>query len=247
MHRFGLQPHDIDQMLTHVPDGIVIESLTIHLPIAEPDIKHVAALETPGRASTTTGWILETVGWLMNYASISTERGLPLHVSSSHVSASDAGHVMQYAAMHPSLELEIRIGTALWLGAPHTLKASGTVLEIHEAGMGHTRAGYTQVDTHGHARIAVVSGGTSHGVALAAPSSPTSLRRRAVAVAEGIKEAMGSVRSPFRIGNEHLIFAEPPHMHVSMLWCEDRSLSVGDEVECRVRNTTATFDAVLGL
>jgi hypothetical protein len=103
------------------------------------------------------------------------------------------------------------------------------------------------VDSHGHKRLIVVSGGTSHGVALAAPVNTRTLRKRAIAISEGISQALGKVRSPFIWKKENLVFAEPPHMHVSMLWCQDSAIKVGDELTCTIRNTTASFDQVIGL
>ncbi|MGB3014395.1 MAG: hypothetical protein WBB41_07240, partial [Candidatus Nanopelagicales bacterium] len=69
-------------------------------------------------------------------------------------------------------------------------------------------------------------------------------------------EATGRSRSPFQWGDKLLWFAEPPHMQVSMLWLPDsvlreglanglRNPAVGDTLDCRVRHTTALFDAVL--
>jgi hypothetical protein len=95
--------------------------------------------------------------------------------------------------------------------------------------------------------LVVVSGGTAHGVALAAPSTSGSMRQRGISIAEGVSQALGKVRSPFSYKGENLIFAEPPHMQVSMLWSNDMSLNVGDQLACNVRNTTTTFDVVSGL
>jgi hypothetical protein len=64
---------------------------------------------------------------------------------------------------------------------------------------------------------------------------------------EGFAQAFGKVRSPFSVHGRKLVFAEPPHMHVSLLWANDLSLKVGDELICNVRNTTTVFDQVLGL
>jgi hypothetical protein len=95
--------------------------------------------------------------------------------------------------------------------------------------------------------LLIVSGGTSHGVALAAPVNRTSLRAKSVALAEGISEALGKIRSPFKLNGKNLPFAEPPHMHVSLLWCNDPKVKVGDQLECTVRNTTSNFDVIHGL
>jgi hypothetical protein len=82
---------------------------------------------------------------------------------------------------------------------------------------------------------------------MAAPSNASSLRKRGIAIAEGISQAIGKVRSPFSYQGKNLDFVEPPHMHVSMLWSSDRKISVGDTLDCNVRNTTTSFDLVTGL
>jgi len=50
--------------------------------------------------------------------------------------------------------------------------------------------------------------------------------------------------TPFTIGGKQRLFAEPPHMQASMLFLPHGAPvpSVGDEVDVRVRYTTATFD-----
>jgi hypothetical protein len=247
LHRFGMSSQDVDAVLNDIPDGMRIEGLTIHLSKTEPAIAHVAMLETPASASKSNGWLLESLGWLMAYHSIAADRDLPIFLSLSHVTAKDVEVLLSYKTTIANLTIEVRIGTQLWLGVPGALSVSGTVLAVHVAGLGHTKVGYTQVDSHGHDRMLVVSGGTSHGVALSAPSAPTTLRRRLIAIAQGLSEALGSVRSPFTHGGHHLVFAEPPHMHVSMLWTQDHNIAVGDELECRVRHTTAHFDIIEGL
>jgi hypothetical protein len=144
------------------------------------------------------------------------------------------------------LEIEVRVGTKLWLGEPSALRASGTILQIHEVTHRQT-VGYQQIDSGSNKRLIVVSGGTAHGVAMAAPSNASSLRKKGVAIAEGLSQALGKVRSPFSYNGKNLEFVEPPHMQVSMLWSNDMNISVGDNLDCNVRNTTSNFDCVLGL
>ena len=75
--------------------------------------------------------------------------------------------------------------------------------------------------------LLVVGGGTSHGVAMAAPTPAASLRQRAIAAGTGALEATGRSRSPFQWGDKLLWFAEPPHMQVSMLWLPESVLREG--------------------
>jgi hypothetical protein len=97
--------------------------------------------------------------------------------------------------------------------------------------------------------VAVVSGGTSHGVALTAPRPARSARQRAAAAGSGALEAAGRFRSPFRLpSGGHAWFLEPPHMHVSMLRIPRGTIPppVGELLECDVRFTTVAPDAILG-
>jgi hypothetical protein len=185
--------------------------------------------------------------WIVLYEELSTKFSLPKCISLSHVSDKQ---VQSFKKMMQSynfdLDIEVRIGTKLWLGEPSALQACGTVLQIHD--MTHRQTvGYQQIDSGNNKRLIVVSGGTAHGVAMAAPSNASSLRKRGIAIAEGISQAIGKVRSPFSYNGQNLDFVEPPHMHVSMLWSNDMTISVGDTLDCNVRNTTSSFDCVTGL
>jgi hypothetical protein len=57
-------------------------------------------------------------------------------------------------------------------------------------------------------------------------------------------DAAGLVRSPYIIDGKHRLFAEPPHMQASMLFLPEGTPvpAVGDEVDVRMRLTTASFD-----
>jgi hypothetical protein len=189
----------------------------------------------------------ETWNWIVLYEELSTKFSLPKHISLSHVSDSQVQalkNMMQ--GYNFNLDIEVRVGTKLWLGEPSALQACGTVLQIHE--MTHRQTvGYQQTDSGNNKRLIVVSGGTAHGVAMAAPSNASSLRKRGVAIAEGLSQAIGKVRSPFTYNGKNLDFVEPPHMQVSMLWSNDMAIAVGDNLNCTVRNTTTNFDCVDGL
>ena len=137
------------------------------------------------------------------------------------------------------------------------MHARGTVLAVHQVAKGRA-VGYRQRRAPKDGLLVVVGGGTSHGVALEAPSPASSLRQRAVAAGTGALEASGRARSPFTWDGKRRWFAEPPHMQVSMLWlsAEDVRLAVGkggrvpavgDEIDCRVRHTTSAFDRIVGL
>jgi hypothetical protein len=143
------------------------------------------------------------------------------------------------------VELLPRIGTALWYADAAAYEVRAHVLDVRPVGKGD-HAGYRQRPLpKGH--LVVVSGGTSHGVAMESPSSAATARTRAIAVAEGVLEAAHRVRSPFTVSGTMPRFAEPPHMQCSLLTLPEGVAPprVGDEVTVRMRLTTTTPDAVV--
>jgi hypothetical protein len=160
----------------------------------------------------------------------------------SHVSATELATL---AARHTDVELLPRIGTALWYADAAAYEVRAHVLDVRPVGKGD-HAGYRQRPLpKGH--LVVVSGGTSHGVAMESPSSAATARTRAIAVAEGVLEAAQRVRSPFTVSGTMPRFAEPPHMQCSLLTLPEGVAPprVGDEVTVRMRLTTTTPDAVV--
>ncbi|WP_404386812.1 alanine racemase [Humibacillus xanthopallidus] len=160
----------------------------------------------------------------------------------SHVSATE---LETLAARHTGVELLPRIGTDLWYADPASYEVRAHVLDVRPVAKG-TRVGYRQRPV-GAGHLVVVSGGTSHGVAMESPSSAATARTRAIAVAEGVLEAAHRVRSPFTVSGTMPRFAEPPHMQCSLLALPDGVAppQVGDEVPVRMRLTTTTPDAVI--
>ena len=150
----------------------------------------------------------------------------------------------------PSTQLDVqtrmRMGTQLWLGAPQALKTTATVLDVHRVTRG-TRYGYNQSRAPRDGWLVIVSGGTSHGIALSAPSPARSLRQRGVSLAQGVLDAAGISRSPFSIAGRKPPFAEPPHMHASMVFVGGSSagVEVGDEIPVTTRQTTTTCDTLV--
>jgi hypothetical protein len=189
----------------------------------------------------------ETGNWIVLYEELSNKFSLPKHISLSHVSDNQVRSLKKMMQGYNfNFDIEVRVGTKLWLGEPGALQTYGTVLQVHEI-THRQNVGYRQTDSSNHKRLIVVSGGTAHGVAMAAPSNASSMRKKGVAIAEGFSQAIGKVRSPFSFKGKNLDFVEPPHMQVSMLWSDDLSIAIGDNLNCNVRNTTTKFDCVLGL
>ncbi|MDQ3616226.1 MAG: alanine racemase [Actinomycetota bacterium] len=146
-------------------------------------------------------------------------------------------------AAYPDYEFRPRIGTALWLGDRGALSVKATVLDSHRVERGDV-FGYRGRTAPRPGTILIVSGGTAHGIGLEAPIGSTTLKQRAASIAKGGLDAAGFVRSPYTIDGKQRLFAEPPHMQVSMLFLPGGALvpELGDEVDVRVRYTATHFD-----
>jgi alanine racemase len=169
--------------------------------------------------------------------------GLPTrNIFVSHLTTSELAGLR---GSYPDFTIRPRIGTDLWLGDRAALRVSATVLDVHAIERGET-FGYRgrSMPTGGH--ILVVSGGTSNGIGLEAPTGDQSLRSRAATIARSGMDVVGLVRSPFSIDGKHRLFAEPPHMQASMLFLPSgaRVPEVGEDIDVRVRFTATTFDRV---
>ena len=160
----------------------------------------------------------------------------------SHVSP---GELAELGRRHPDVQFRPRIGTDLWYADKAAYEVRAHVLDVRPVARG-SRAGYRQRPV-GPGHLLVVSGGTSHGVAMESPSSAATARARAIAVAEGMLEAAHRVRSPFTVSGVMPRFAEPPHMQCSLLVLPQGVTPphIGDEVSVRMRLTTMTPDAVV--
>jgi hypothetical protein len=223
MHRHGLSADD----MTHVPallDGVQLEGFAFHLPIDRHSGADPAA---------------EVGDWLrrLGVAGLTTDM-----VWVSHLTPTD---LAQLRTAFPSITFRPRVGTSLWLGDRGAFAARGTVLDVHRLPAG-TRYGYRQRRALRESWLVVVSGGTAHGVALEAPRTVRGPVGRAKELAVGSLAAANQSLSPFRWAGRQRWFAEPPHMHVSMLLLpvSVRPPVIGDELTCEVRMTTLHPDRI---
>lgn len=161
------------------------------------------------------------------------------------VSHTSVAELSELRRLHPGKEFLPRVGTDLWLGGRDTYEVRAHVLDVHPVAKGE-RVGYRQRPL-GAGHVVVVSGGTSHGVAMESPAAAATGRQRAIAVAEGLLEAAHRIRSPFTVSGTMPRFAEPPHMQCSLLHLPAGVAppAVGDTVQVRMRLTTAYPDAVV--
>jgi alanine racemase len=160
----------------------------------------------------------------------------PLWVS--HVRAGDLASIGD--------DVRLRMGTALWLGDRGALDVRATVLDVHPVRRGE-RVGYRRRRCPADGHVLIVSGGTSHGIGMEAPTAAANVRQRAVTLAKGGLDAAGRALSPYMIGGKQRWFIEPPHMQASMLFLPSsvKAPAIGDDITVDVRFTTTTFDRVL--
>lgn len=219
MRRHGLPSEHLEAVAAW-QEFLQFEGWTIHLPINSPG-KRAEANQLTDQAR----GVLEAPVWF------------------SHLGIED------YLAISRRLgagQTRLRMGTQLWLGCPEALRTTATVLDVHRVSRGQ-RIGYWQRPLVQDGFVVVISGGTSHGIGLEAPTAARSLRQRAVSLATGSLEAAGLALSPFHVSGAKRWFIEPPHMQSSLVFLprNQEPPQVGEEIDVDVRNTIATFDHVL--
>jgi len=236
---------DLRNLLSHSPAArVVLEGLSSMNRHGMPAASLRALLADPLGAEVVgatlhlplgSGHVAEVERWVADVPSVTTW-------FLSHVTPHELGAVR---TAHSDQVFRPRVGTALWLGDEGALSVRAHVLDVRAVSDGD-RAGYRRRRLRkGH--LVVVSGGTAHGVALEAPTPAATARQRAIAVAEGMLEAAGRVRSPFLVDARLAWFVEPPHMQVSLLHVPDGVTppEVGQTLSVRVRHTTLHADAVV--
>jgi alanine racemase len=218
MRRHGFSARDLREAASML-DDVSVEGAAVHLPIS-------------------VGSHLTEVTRLMTDV---VAAGLPTaRVYVSHLTDQEIDTLRR---SYPDYEFRPRIGTDLWLGDRGALRVCATVLDVHPVERGDV-FGYRNRTAPAAGTILIVSGGTSHGIGLEAPTGGATLKSRAARIAKGGLDAAGWVRSPYTIDGKLRLFAEPPHMQASMLFLSHgaRVPGVGDEVPVRVRFTATSFD-----
>jgi hypothetical protein len=219
MRRHGMSAAELWEAADLARGRARLEGVAVHLPMAGGNLA-----ETMRLMADVVGAEVDTV-WV------------------SHLTPAELDTLRQTYA---DLTVRPRIGTSLWLGDRGALRVSATVQDVHEIARGD-EFGYRGRTLHRSGHLVIASGGTAHGIGLAAPSGDSGLRGRAASVARGSLEAVGMSRSPYWVDGQQLLFAEPPHMQASMLLLPHgvRPPRVGDELEVRVRYTTTDVDETL--
>ncbi len=260
MRRFGMTEDEVASAITALSDhlrsgAIQLEGLALHLPIAAPETPRIGSMAmlssddaSPAPVVVGSARVHEVAAWGLLWPTLLANLAPASDAGSLWLSHLDDRELADVRRAIPDLPLRLRLGTRLWLGDRGALQAAGTVLAVHSTSQGQA-AGYHQRRGPREGYVVVVSGGTSHGVALTAPRPARNPRQRAAAAGSGALEAAGRFRSPFRLPTgSQAWFLEPPHMHVSMLRIPKGTIPppVGELLECDVRFTTVLPDAILG-
>lgn len=224
MSRHGLDRHELAAAVAALGE-LQVAGFAIHLPLIG--------------AGPAEGHLREAESWAAALAASQLDTST-LFVS--HLTPTELGTL---AERRPQLRIRPRIGTSLWLGDLGALSVRAEVLDRHTVGRGE-RVGYRQRAMPRDGVLLVVAGGTSHGVGLEAPRAGSGVLNRGKTLAKGGLEAAGFALSPFTIAGRQRWFAEPPHMHVSMVFvpADVPAPAIGDTVEVAVRYTTTTFDRI---
>lgn len=251
MHRFGFDEPELLRVLADAKvreafarGRVLVDGLALHLPMVQP-----ADEVSPRGASVGSAKVREVVRWAgLWQAETEVWAGHNSPATRVWVSHLADDELAAVAMAVPDVTVRARIGTRLWLGDRGALHAVGTVLAVHPL-TGGTHVGYRQRTGPKDGTLVVVSGGTSHGIGLTAPTPAASIRQRVVTAGTGALDAAGRALSPFSWAGRQRWFAEPPHQQASMIWLPKGCVvpAVGDQLPADVRFTTSRFDAVLGL
>jgi alanine racemase len=223
MRRHGLRTDQLERVPALL-DGVEFEGWTIHLPMRSEG--RYAEAERLARAA------LEVVPGTLWLSHLPPEEAYAL------------ARQLGGAGADP-VPVRLRIGTRLWLGEESSRQTTATVLDVHPIRRGE-RAGYRQRICPADGWILVLAGGTSHGIGMEAPTSATTIRQRAIALATGSLEAAGLALSPYTVNGKKRWFLEPPHMQSSLVFlpAKERPPAIGDEVPVELRLTTAIVDDI---
>ncbi|MEE1929993.1 alanine racemase [Streptomyces sp. TRM 70351] len=224
MKRHGVCEEDLGKLRAAVED-VRLEGFAIHLPLDRADGSDA---------------VEEVIGWMDRLRAAR----LPLDTMFvSHLGAEEFARLQQ---QFPQTRFRARIGTNLWLGDHTATEYRGAVLDVTRVVRGD-RFGYRQQKAPGDGWLAVVAGGTSHGVGLEAPKALHGMTSRAKGVARAGLATVNRNLSPFVWGGKQRWFAEPPHMQVSILFvpADAPEPHVGDELVAHLRHTTTQFDRLV--
>lgn len=184
----------------------------------------------------------DRVGFVTSLLERLRELGVtPPRLFASHLTAEEVGRLTGLAG---GTDVLVRTGTDLWLGDPAALTAYGEVLDVHPIARGRT-VGYSQRPVRKDGWLAVVSGGTAHGVGIETARPRMTPQLAARRAARLVASRLGGAPSPFRLDGKRLTYLDVPHMQVSLVSVPSGdAVRPGDRLPCDMRITVTRFDEV---
>ncbi|MCZ7417641.1 MULTISPECIES: alanine racemase [unclassified Streptomyces] len=224
MKRHGVREEELGKLRSSIED-VRLEGFAIHLPLDRTDGSDA---------------VEEVIGWMDRL------RAARLPLDTMFVSHLRPEEFRRLQQQFPQTRFRARIGTKLWLGDHAATEYKGSILDVTRVARGD-RFGYRQQKAPGDGWLAVVAGGTSHGVGLEAPKALHGMTSRAKGVARAGLATVNRNLSPFVWDGKQRWFAEPPHMQVSILFipAEAAEPRVGDELVAHLRHTTTQYDRLV--
>lgn len=201
MQRYGATPAALPALMAEVSAAaLTVHAYGLHLPLAGDDVGRLAEIES----------------WLP-----ALDADVPLWVS--HLSPDSFRHLVD---AHPDRSFRIRVGTALWHGAPKGpfLHLGADVADVRRVRSGDV-AGYRHSPIPFDGTLVAIAAGTASGVA---PLDTTEIQQR----------------SPFHFGRQRMPLLELPHMHTSLVVVRDGDPvpEVGDIVDVQRPLTAVQVD-----
>jgi alanine racemase len=174
MQRYGTTPTHLPDLMAAVSAArLRVHAFGLHLPLAGDDESRLAEIEA----------------WLP-----ALDADVPLWVS--HLSP---GSFRSIVGAHPDRSFRIRVGTALWHGAPKGpfLHLGADVIDTRPVRAGDV-AGYRHSPIPFDGTLVAIGAGTATGIAPLDAAEPHQ-------------------RSPFHYGRQRMQLLELPHMHTSLV------------------------------
>jgi hypothetical protein len=247
----NIWPHQILVMQpVRATDTYQVENLILTVDAHSPKVSAPVVVELKTKLQRF-GVELDELNQFSDYEIIGYGVHLPIGETTNYLTAKEIAEALPdqtlfvshltKAELNQLPNARLRVGTSFWLGDRTALSMYGEVLEIRNIS---GKLGYGQVASAN--QIAVISGGTRHGIGMRAPTMPANTRQRLVALGLGFYEAIRKAKSPFYLNYRSLAFADTPHMNVSLLQLPKKhQLKVGDKVLVRARYTTTYPDFIV--
>ena len=229
MKRFGMSPTEMKQAKKRLNEWNRTENIRI-------DIRGFA-IHFPQERIRGEDQIRQIRDW------IATLQQMDIPCETMYVSHLSPAVYRKICEAYPAIRFVMRVGTDLWLNDRKAFSVRSTVVDVRPLARGQ-RYGYKQRRAWRSGFLVTVSGGTAHGIGLAAPTHVKGIVDWVKLTAFWVLSLFNLHLSPFSYRGKRFWFAEPPHMQTSMLKLSGTKdvPEIGEELSLQVRMTTSLFD-----